>query len=100
LEHSGLGAAISDGKGVIKKSNKSLQKLLGYSEDALMSKSFSDLVHSEDQKSWDGQLESVADGKLDHDSWQGRLNRKDKTSVWAKVTMSALRRSDGPALTV
>jgi len=100
LQDAGLGVAISDGKGVIKKTNPSLQKLLDYSEESLMSKPLSELVHPDDRTAWSERFKALAHGDINHDRWEGQLIRKDRSPLWAQVTVAAMRKSDGAPLTL
>jgi PAS domain S-box-containing protein len=75
--------------------NEAACRLVGYSADELTTKSFRDIVHPDDLEDGRARLEEMRLGKIDRYATDRRYLRKDGTMVWARLTVSCARKSDG-----
>src|SRR5258708_76235 len=76
--------------------NEAACRLVGYSADELTTKSLQDITHPDDLAASVARLEQVRQGKIDHcDATDKRFLHKDGTIVWARGTVSCVRKSDG-----
>ncbi len=88
IEESNIGMALADLKGKFIRLNPALCRILGYSEDELLSKSIRDIIHPDDipiQLSYYNQL---LEGKILSYHIQKRYLHKDGHIIWTSVTTS------------
>lgn len=85
--------SISD-SGIILESNHTITKMLGEIQGALIKKTFSLLIHKEDRNRYLLLIKRLHEtGKLqEHDL---RIVRKDETALWAHLTATIARDTDG-----
>jgi PAS domain S-box-containing protein len=89
----GISHFTADGK--VLRFNEVMPRILGWSADELISKSFQEVTHPDDLAVELAQLEQLRDGKIDSYSLDKRYRRKDGTFVWTHRTVSCVRESDG-----
>jgi PAS domain S-box-containing protein len=76
--------------------NEAACRLFGYSADELTSKSFLEFIHPDDRAASVARVEEIRLGKIDcYDATDRRFLHKDGTIVWARGTVSCVRKSDG-----
>jgi len=75
--------------------NEALCRILGYAPDELTAKSFQDVTYSDDIAASVARVDQMRDGKIDRYDADKRYLRKDGTIVWARLTVSCVRKSDG-----
>jgi PAS domain S-box-containing protein len=75
--------------------NGALCRILGYPADELLAKSFQDVTYRDDLAADLVQVELMCDGKLDSYDLEKRYLRKDGAIIWAKKTVSCVRKGDG-----
>src|SRR6266436_5618667 len=75
--------------------NGALCRILGYPADELRTKSFQDLTFPDDLAADLVQVELVTEGKIDSYNIEKRYLRKDGMIIWAKKTVSGVRKGDG-----
>ena len=75
--------------------NEALCRILGYAPDELTSKSFQDVTYSDDIAASVARVDQMRDGKIDRYDADKRYLRKDGTIVWARLTVSCVRKNDG-----
>src|SRR5262249_45579002 len=72
-----------------------LCRILGYTADELVTKSFHDLTYPDDLAADLVQVELMREGKIDNYNIEKRYLRKDGAIIWAKKTVSCVRKGDG-----
>jgi len=75
--------------------NRALCRILGYPADELLTKTFHDLTYPDDLAADLVQVELMREGKIDSYNLEKRYLRKDGAIVWARKTVSCVRRGDG-----
>jgi len=75
--------------------NEALCRILGYAPDELTAKSFQDVTYSDDLAASVARVDQMRDGKIDRYDADKRYLRKDGTIVWARLTVSCVRKNDG-----
>ncbi len=95
FENAAVGASIVDLRGRFIKVNKRICHMLGYSEEELLSKTFSDVTHPEDIQIGVDALKDLIAGKVDALSFEKRYLRRDGHVVYMNVSPSMIRDQDG-----
>lgn len=93
--HSAAGIAIADLSGSYINVNPSFSMMLGYTVDEMLEKNFRDITHHDDldaDLTFLGQLKSE---EINSFSMEKRYVHKNGTPVWAYITVSIIRNSDG-----
>jgi PAS domain S-box-containing protein len=75
--------------------NEALCRILGYAPDELTARSFQDVTYSGDLAASVARVDQMRDGKIDRYDADKRYLRKDGTIVWARLTVSCVRKNDG-----
>jgi PAS domain S-box-containing protein len=75
--------------------NRALCRILGYPADELVTKTFHDLTYPDDLAADLVQVELMREAKIDSYNLEKRYLRKDGTIIWARKTVSCVRRGDG-----
>jgi PAS domain S-box-containing protein len=75
--------------------NRALCRIVGYSADELVSKSFQDITHPDDLASELPHIEEMLDGKINSYQMDKRYLRKDGPIIWVRLTVGCVRKSDG-----
>src|SRR5215475_5210076 len=75
--------------------NRALCRILGYPADELLTKTFHDLTYPDDLATDLVQVELMREGKIDSYNLEKRYLRKDGAIIWARKTVSCVRRGDG-----
>jgi PAS domain S-box-containing protein len=75
--------------------NRVLCRIVGYSADELVSKSFQDITHPDDLASELPHVEEMLDGKINSYQMDKRYLRKDGAIVWVRLTVGCVRKIDG-----
>jgi len=91
FEDVGLGVLILDCNGYPKKCNKSIQKILGYSEEELCSMRFSEFTHPDDLKASFDVDTNLKFSNIRKEKIEKRYLTKDNKVIWARVTVSAIK---------
>ena len=95
LSHSNVGIASTTPMGRFVYWNETFQNLLGYSSAEIEKLSTFDVSHPDDSNETSDRFSRLIDGSLDSYQWQKRYRRKDGSTLWADVSVSAIRDSDG-----
>jgi PAS domain S-box-containing protein len=77
------------------RANEALCRILGYRADELVTKSLQDISHPDDLAACLAQIERMRDGAIDSYQTDKRYLRKDGSIIWARKTVSCVRKSDG-----
>src|SRR5262249_43062836 len=75
--------------------NEAMCRILGYPADELTTKSFQDITHPDDLATSVARVEQIRAGTFDRYDADKRYLRKDGAIVWARLTVSCVRKSDG-----
>ena len=94
FENAPIGIAHLSPDGRLLRINEMACRMLGYSADELRTKSFLDTTHLDDLAVSVAPFQLMLDGKIDRYDAEKRYLRKDGSTVWAKVTVSCVRKSD------
>ncbi len=89
----GIAQVAPDGRWL--RVNRKLCEILGYAQDELLAKTFQDVTHPDDL---DADLELVRRTlrqEIDNYALDKRYLRKDGSCLWARLTVSLVRRPDG-----
>ena len=93
FENAPIGVARVASDGRFLRVNEVACRMLGYSADELRTKSFLD-THPDDRAASVARFELMRDGKIDRYDTERRHLHKDGSTVWARVTVSCVRKSD------
>ncbi|MEA5417664.1 PAS domain S-box protein [Spirulina sp. CCNP1310] len=92
FENAGIGIGLTNLEGYIIDSNPALQRLLGYSNTELQQLHFSEYTYPEDLDADVDKVIEIIEGKRDNFSMEKRYIRKDKSIVWARMTLCSIRK--------
>jgi PAS domain S-box-containing protein len=95
FERSPIGIGIAGPDLRYRKVNPALCRMLGYSEEELLTKSFIDITHPDDAKLNLWNLDGLAAGEADHFTMEKRYVRKDGETVWVSLNVVAVRATSG-----
>jgi PAS domain S-box-containing protein len=90
-----IGKALVSMTGQFRRVNDALCRMLGYSADELLARTFRDLTHPDDLPLSDSAFQRVLNGELDTISFEKRYRRGDGGSVWVIVSSSLIRDAQG-----
>jgi PAS domain S-box-containing protein len=97
FEHAGIGMALVDPDGRPLKSNRTLQQLLGYSQEELQGMAFREFTHPDDAAADLALYRETLAGKREHYQIEKRYLRKGGEVVHARLTVSVVRDPTGQA---
>jgi PAS domain S-box-containing protein len=95
FEKAAFGIALADMTGHVVEANAALAALLGYDQDELRGKLFSDFTHPDDAALQWPLIQKVASGEESHFQIEKRYIRKDGRQIWVLLTGSMFDRSPG-----
>ncbi len=90
-EHAPMGIAITDWKWYFQLCNSAYTAMLGYTEEELRHKVFSELVHPDDRDANIAEIRLLMAGELPFFEIDNRYVRKDGEIVWVHKSVSVLR---------
>ncbi|MBD3187878.1 PAS domain S-box protein, partial [Candidatus Bathyarchaeota archaeon] len=96
--HSPLGMAMVATDGRFLSINQRFCDLLGYGEQELLQSSFQDITHRDDMTENDSARQELLDGKIDVYTTEKRYVKKDGTTLWARLSTTLHRDTDGAGL--
>lgn len=82
-------------QGLIKRSNKYFQDLIGYSESELDNMPVAHITHPDDQKDSIHFMQKMDHGHTDNFEIEKKYKTKDNNLVWARTTVNAVRNEVG-----
>lgn len=94
IEKAPIGIANVSPSGQFLMVNTHLCDMLGYSQPELMKKTFQELTYNPDLAEDVANVKDVLLGKINSYSMEKRYIRKDKSVVWAQLTVSLIRNPD------
>ena len=98
IEQAGLGIALFGLNGVAFQANPVFCRLLGYSEDELLTRPSAEYTHPDDIERDEAQFARMLGGDLDVYRVEKRYLRRDGVVVWGAVTVSAVHGPGGGLL--
>lgn len=98
FEHAALGMALVNPTGRLLKVNLYLCQMWGYTEEELLTKTFNDLTHPDDQHIGIEVMQKLLDNTLSFARVEKRYLHKDGSTIWALLGTSLLRDSAGKPL--
>jgi PAS domain S-box-containing protein len=78
--------------------NPAFCRMLGYSEQELIGRTFTDVTHPEDVAKSRELAERFLSGEIDRYEMDKRYVRKDGETVWARITAALIQSAEGPRL--
>jgi diguanylate cyclase (GGDEF)-like protein/PAS domain S-box-containing protein len=98
IEHAPIGMGITAINGAWLQVNPALRQLLGYTEQELLTRSFRDTTHPDDQPGEDLLLQEVLAGRRHGFESEKRCVRSDGAVIWVVLTVSLVRDEHGRPL--
>jgi PAS domain S-box-containing protein len=98
LEHAPIGMALVDLDGSWLRVNAALCRLVGYTRDELLARTFQDITHPDDLAPDLAYVQKLLDGEIDDYTMDKRYIRADGTVVWVHLTAGLMRDDDGAPL--
>jgi PAS domain S-box-containing protein len=95
FERTAVGIALIDIEGRLMECNPALQEMLGYRKEELLTRDFSQFVHTDDQSIDLDLYRKLLSGMHDHYQVEKRCIRKDGGEVWGRVNVSLVRDAGG-----
>ena len=98
LEHAPTGISVATLDGRFVEVNQSLCKLLGYTREELLQRTFIEVTHPDDKEITDEQARKLIEGEINSFQLEKLCVRKDGRPVWVQSTVSLLRDNSGAPL--
>jgi len=98
FQKAAIGIAIVSAGGGIVECNAALEKMLGYSEQEMTRRHFTDFTYEEDRRSDTAGFEELLAQKRDHYQMAIRCLRKDGAVVWGLLAVSLIRNNKNEPL--
>ena len=95
FENAAVGIAIVDADGVLVRVNQSMAAMLGYGVAELDGRPLNMFTHDQDVAEGDRAWAELRSNRADQYTLEKRYVRKDRSLVWALVSVSCVRRPDG-----
>jgi len=95
LDHAGIGIVETDAEGRLLHVNAGLCELMGVTEAELLGRSFFSETHADDVAEDRALYGRQVAGELDRYRIEKRIARRDGSYLWASVTSSAVRDTEG-----
>ena len=92
-DNSAFGAALLDARGVVERINPALERTLGLTTDAWRGVSFADFIMVDEAKDARARFATFMAGTESYDR-ETRFRRADGTTIWGRITMSAVHGAD------
>jgi PAS domain S-box-containing protein len=98
FDYSAIGMALVSTEGKWLKANISLCKMLGYSEEELLAKTFQDITHPDDLQMDLNYVSQMLAGEIETYRMEKRYFHKQGHSIWIHLSVSLVRDSDDSLL--
>ena len=98
FEKGPLGMAISDERSRFIKINPMFSKMVGYSQEELLTKTFTDITHPDHLAGDTSQIKRLSAGEIPEYSTEKRYIKKNGDVIWASVVVSGVRDLNGKLL--
>ncbi|MEW6543016.1 MAG: PAS domain S-box protein [Nitrospirota bacterium] len=100
FEETAVGMVLFDPKGRFLRTNRAFSNMVGYAEDELLAMTFRDITHPDDLDWNNRAVERLLAGQEKSLQIEKRYRHKLGHTVWASVSVSAVRDTAGQALTM
>jgi diguanylate cyclase (GGDEF)-like protein/PAS domain S-box-containing protein len=90
-----IGILLVDPAGAIVELNPAVTAMLGYATDELEGQVALDVIHPEDQADLGERFAALMRGECEQERLEVRARHQDGTDVWANLSLSLVRDSDG-----
>ncbi|NES97413.1 MAG: PAS domain S-box protein, partial [Desertifilum sp. SIO1I2] len=91
FERATIGICRLDLRGQILESNPVMQQMLGYSQEALQFREFTDFLHPDDVRAEQTIYEDLADAEIERYERELQLFRSDGKGLWTHLTVSLVK---------
>jgi PAS domain S-box-containing protein len=98
FEHSLIGMALISPEGNLKRVNKSLCQMLGYSEQEMKALTVQELTHPDDQDSTLEMIKHFNSGKIERTKFEKRYIHKNGNIIWVIIAATMLYDSENKPL--
>ncbi len=98
FENANVGMCLVDLDGRLTKVNSQMSEIFGYSQEELESMTVNDIAHPEDLDISPTFIQRASSGEIDHVQFEKRYFHKQGYIVWAQVSSSIVRDSQGASL--
>jgi diguanylate cyclase (GGDEF)-like protein/PAS domain S-box-containing protein len=98
FDHAPIGMAVVSLEGQYLQVNRSLCEILGYSEDELLASTWQEITHPDDLPASLAYARQVIEGDIPRYHLEKRFLRADGHTVWASLSVSLVRDSEGEPL--
>jgi len=98
FEKGPLGMAISDERSRFIKINPMFSRMVGYSQEELLTKTFTDITHPDHLAGDISQIQRLSAGEIPEYTTEKRYIRKNGEVIWASVVVAVVRDLDGKLL--
>lgn len=98
FDESPIGAAILSLDCRFRQVNVRLCQMTGCSEEELLSRSFSEIIHPDDLEIWLEEMSALLNGRIDRFQSDSRFRRKDGGIEWIYLSVSLIRNAQGEPL--
>ncbi|HEY0069902.1 MAG TPA: diguanylate cyclase [Chloroflexia bacterium] len=98
FEYASIGMALVGIDGKWLRVNKALTRIIGYSEDELLTRTFQDITHPDDLEADLGHIERLLSGEIASYDMEKRYFHKDGHTVWVLLSASLVRHAFGQPL--
>jgi len=95
FEMAGTGIAVEDLQGRIIETNRTLQRMLGYTGEELRQLTRNDFAHGREQTEDQKDLQKLLSGEAASYQTENRFVRKDGRLIWGRMTVSVTRNANG-----
>jgi diguanylate cyclase (GGDEF)-like protein/PAS domain S-box-containing protein len=90
FDHAPIGMALVSTVGALTKVNQALSRIVGFSEQDLLSTNLADLVYPEDMQSARAEIGRLIDGDVVNICLEVRCLHKNGTLIWTQISASAV----------
>jgi PAS domain S-box-containing protein len=98
IEHAPIGMAIVALDGSWLRVNAALCRLVGYTRDEMLTRTFQEITHPDDLSPDLAYVQKLVDGEIDDYAMDKRYIRADGTIVWVHLSVTLLRDDEGAPL--
>lgn len=95
IENAPIGMAIVSPEGKFIHANRTMQDILGYSDEELHHKTILEITHNEDVAMTEDAMNQLLKGKMRISHLEKRYVQKDNSIIWAMVSASLIRDESG-----
>ncbi len=95
FDNASVGIALTDAQGRFMRANNAYCNMLGYTDTELRAMDFASLTHPDDRERQLALHRAMLAGEGDSYTIEKRHIRKDGSTLWSHVSLSAVRRPDG-----